>query len=511
MLSRSTQFDTLANGQMRPLAWAFTASFDKSFDAGVEFFTLDTSILDGTDRLAPTDNNVIQEWDKYDYRDYSGRVISMEWQREEDFPYSVNMAIADVVVNNTDDYFTPNSGSAIDQYILPKRPIRLLSGFGTERLPSFVGLTEKMPVIDEGSKTARFHAMDFLAYLFNRPLDQTVIYTDKRTDEIIDALLQLAGLTSSQYVLDVGFNNIPFTWFPIGTKYGDAFRQLMQAEIGSFYMDEMGILRFINKNERSDTPVYYFDRGNTVDIQISTDDDIINVVEIKADVREVQIVQPIFNLTSGTDSQDQLIAPGVNTEIFYSFDDPVTTVADIDFYTANSEPDGTGTDLTSSVAVSTIDTFDTAIKVTWTNSSSQNAYLTALTIYGTPAPVVRTIKYRQQDDTSVGKYDEKILTIENDFIQSNETAESLASILLDYYSEYGGVVEIETKGNPAIQIGDCISVDINNINSNYIVTKIANSLMGGKFTQRLTAKVQRARTFFILDQSTLDSTDVLSP
>lgn len=511
MLSRSTQFDTLANGQMRPLAWAFKASFDKSFDAGVEFFTLDTSILDGTDVLAPTDNNVIQEWDKYDYRDYSGRVISMEWQREEDFPYSVNMAIADVVVNNTDDYFTPNSGSAIDQYILPKRPMRLLSGFGVEKLPAFVGLTEKMPVIDERNKTAKFHAMDFMSYLFNRPLDQTVIYVDMRTDEIIDELLQLAGLTPSQYDLEVGFNNIPFTWFPIGTKYGDAFRKLMQAEMGSFYMDEMGILRFVNKNERSNTPVYYFDRGNTLDIQISSDDDIINVVEIKADVREVQTVQPIFNLSSGTDPEDQKIAPGVSTNIFYSFDDPVVTVNDIDFYTANSEPDGSGADLTSSVAVSATDIFDTAIKVTWTNSSSQNAYLTALTIYGTPAPVVRTIKYRQQDDASVDKYDEKILTIENDFIQSNETAESLASIILDYYSEYGGVVEIDTKGNPALQIGDCISVHVDNTDNNYIITKITNKLISGKYSQTLIGKVQRARTFFILDQSVLDGDDVLSP
>lgn len=511
MLSRSTQFDTLANGQMRPLAWAFTASFDKSFDSGVEFFTLDTSILDGTDVLAPTDNNVIQEWDKYDYRDYSGRVISMEWQREEDFPYSVNMAIADVVVNNTDDYFTPNSGSPIDTYILPKRPIRLLSGFGTERLPAFVGLTEKMPVIEERGKTAKFHAMDFMSYLFNRPLDQTVIYTDMRTDEIIDELLQLAGLTPSQYDLEVGFNNIPFTWFPIGTKYGDAFRQLMQAEMGSFYMDEMGILRFVNKNEKSNTPVYYFDKGNTLDIQISSDDDIINVVEIKADVREVQLTEPIYNLTSGTDTEDQLIAPGVSTNIFYAFDNPVVTVNDIDFYTANSEPDGSGTDLTSSVAISATDVFDTAIKVTWTNSSGQNAYITALTIFGTPAPVVRTIKYRQQDDTSVDKYDEKILTIENDFIQSNESAESLASIILDYYSEYGGVVEIDTKGNPALQIGDCISVDIDNTENNYIITKIVNKLMNGQFSQTLTGKVQRARTFFILDQSVLDGTDVLAP
>lgn len=510
MLSRSATFDSVANGQMRRLAWRASMSFDKTFDPSLEFFTLDQSVLNGTDLLAPSDNNVIQEWDKYEYTDYSNRVIGMEWQREEDFPYSMNMAMADITFNNTDDFFTPNSGSPIDQYILPKRPIRLLSGFNGEVLPAFVGLTEKMPSVEESTKQASFHAMDFISFLFSKPLDQTVIYEDMRTDEILEELLQLVGLTSGQYVLQIGFNKIPFTWFPIGTKLGEAFRQLMQAEMGSLYMDEMGIIRFENKNARSTTPVYYFDESNTHDIKISTDDEIINVVEIKANVREVQTLQPIFNLSSGGGS-DQILAAGGSTVIFYQFEDPVTSVVDIDFFTANSASDGSGTDLTSDISVTDLDVFDTAIKVTWANTSNQDAFLTALTVYGTPAPVVRQINYRDQNDTSVDNYEEKVLTIENDYIQTDSAAESMASIILDYYSEYGGVVEIETKGNPALQIGDCISVSVRHTVGNYIISKITNKLMGGKFSQILTAKVQRARTFFILDQSLLDGTDVLSP
>jgi hypothetical protein len=511
MLSRSTSFDTIANGQLRPLSWSTRFSFDKSFDPTLDFFILDQSVLNGDDILAPSDNNVIQEWDKYAYSDYSNRIISMEWQREEDFPYSVSMAMADVTFNNTDDYFTPNGGSPIDSYIIPKRPLRLLSGFNGELLPSFVGLTEKMPVIEESSKQASFHATDFLAFLFNKPLNQTVIYEDLRTDEVIEELLQLAGLTTGQYILETGFNKIPFIWFPIGTTYGDAFRKIMQAEMGSLYMDEMGIIRFVNKNSRSTTPVYYFDKSNTHDIKVSSDDEIINVVQIKANVREVQTIQPIFNLDDDGTSQEQLVPAGGSVELFYSFENPVTTVADIDFYTANSNQDGTGIDLTSDISITDVDIFDVAIKVTWTNTSTTNAFITGLTIFGTPAPVVRTIDYRDQDNTSVDKYEEKILTIENDFIQTQSAAERMASILLYYYSEYGGVVEIKVKGNPALQIGDCITVNDGNTSDNYIISKITNSLQAASFSQSLTAKIQRARTFFILDQSVLDGTDVLSP
>lgn len=505
MLSRSAQFDTVANGQMRRLSWVFKASFDKAFDSNVEFFTLDQSLLDGIDVLAPSDDNVIQEWDKYDYDDYSNRIISMEWQREEDFPYSVNLAIADVVLNNTDDYFTPDSGSAIAQYVLPRRPIRLLGGFDRENLPGFVGLTEKMPVIDD-DKTASFHAMDFLSQLFSKPLDQSVIYLDKRTDEILSALFILAGLTTSQIELDVAINTIPFTYFEKGTTYGSAIRQLMQAELGSLFMDEMGIIRFINRTPRSTTPVYYFDKSNTISMKLSREDNLINSVKIKGKVRVVQVNQPIYNL-----SEPQLVPANSTISYFYDFEDPVTTIDTIQFYTANSAEDGSGSDLTANISVDSTDEFAESMKVTWENNSGTDAYIIDLVIYGTPAKVVKNIYYTVENSASVAKYEEQILEIENDFVQSTSIAESIGLTILTYYAEYSSVIELEVKGNPALQIGDAIGVSVDFTVGNYIISKITNKFANGKFSQTITAKLFRPTSFFTLDVSVLDGTDLLSP
>lgn len=481
-------------------------SFPKNYDDSIAFFVLDQSVLDGPDLLGQSDSDVIQPWDKYDMSDYSERIISLEWQREESFPYSVNMAMADVVFNNTDDFFTPNSGSPISSYILPKRPIRLQAGFNGEALPAFVGLTEKMPVINENTKQASFHCIDFLSSLFLKPLNQSVMYQDMRVDEILGDLLESMGILSSQYSFDPGLNRIAFAYFEKGMVLGDAIRKLMQSELGSFYMDETGMLRFVNLNKRSPEVVYHFNESNTISIKTSDESEIINVVEINAKVREVQVNQAVYNLP-----QAILVPAGSSEDFFFDFQDPVTGIDDIEFYTANTESDGTGDDITSSVTVTDTDLFATAVKVTFNNASSSNAYITSLAIYGTPAKVVKPLYYRDENSDSVAKYDEHILKIDNDYIQTEAQAATIATIALDYYSEFGSIVEIVTKGNPALQIGDTIEVGAGFISDNYVITKIVNNISPTKFIQTIVGKLSRKRTFFTLDVSELDSTDVLAP
>src|SRR6187402_2358487 len=129
MQTVSPAFHAMAQNSVIPIDWQFNVSFEKNFDDAVTFFTLGVSELNGLDVLGPSDDNPIQEWDKYEYLPYGDRVITLEWDRTLDFPYSVQAAIADVVLNNYDDYFTPRSTSPIEEYILPKRPMRIYTGF----------------------------------------------------------------------------------------------------------------------------------------------------------------------------------------------------------------------------------------------------------------------------------------------------------------------------------------------------------------------------------------------
>jgi len=158
----STAFNALADGDVRPLSYGLSISFDKQFDSAVTFFTLNQSTLNGSDILSTTQDNPIQAWDYYEYLDYTERVIYQSVSRELEFPYSVVSSIADFQLNNYDQYFTPRSTSPINSYILPKRPVRLLQGFASTVLPQFVGLTSGMPEISKTDGNCNVYGYGFL-------------------------------------------------------------------------------------------------------------------------------------------------------------------------------------------------------------------------------------------------------------------------------------------------------------------------------------------------------------
>jgi hypothetical protein len=233
MQNTSAQFQAYATGDVRPLSWQFRASFDKAYDPSVTLFTLDVSLLDGVDVLGLDAADPITEWDKYDYADYTDRVIAMEWQQEFNFLSSITAAMADVKLNNYDALFTRDSGSALDPNLLPRRPIRLLAGFGGESIPQFVGLTEKIPQVDRKALTAGLHAQDFLSYMFTRKLDRTVMYENMRIDELLEELFGLFGVLPSQMILEEARTTVPFAFFLKNQTLGSAVAELMKAEMGS--------------------------------------------------------------------------------------------------------------------------------------------------------------------------------------------------------------------------------------------------------------------------------------
>jgi hypothetical protein len=512
MQTVTTDFNNRANGYMRRLVNRALMSFPRAYDPSVSFFTIGVSTIGGADIIKGT-GDVVAEWDKYQYDDYSYRLKSIEVTRQEEMVNSTTLAQADFVFENHDNYFTPNRGSAIQDYILPYRPVKLFGGFGDEAIPQFTGLTEKMPTIDEKSKTASFHAIDFMYSLFNRPLDQAVMYQDKRTDEILAELLVEFGISPTQYNFDVGFNIVKFAFFDKGSKFGDAVKELMEAEMGRFYMDEQGIIRFKNRQNYSTSPSWFFNESNIVDIQTSKQDDIINAVTVRANVREVQAKQKYWEL------QSAVIIPANGTlQVWADFNDPVTSVdapeyitaADTSLYTTNTSEDGSGLQVNANISV--VGTrFAKSYLMEFENTNAFPVYLTSIELFATPALVVKEIYVRYQDDASVEKYDERVLDIQNDYINNEGDAASKAQIIIDDYSGYASTFEITVKGNPALQTSDVVNVSVWGTAANFVITKIVNRWELGKFTQRLTVRKKVFRTFFTIGVSTIGGSDVIAP
>ena len=521
MLTTTANFEQTAKSNMRHVSWQFSAAFDRQFNAATKFFQLDVSQLDGPDLLAPDDNDTIVEWDKYAYTDYSNRVVSLEWSREEEPHSSLVMAMADIVLDNHDHLFTA------DDFILPYRPVRIQAGFDGENIPAFVGVTDGLPKPDEKAGTVSLHCIDFLYSISNRPLNQSVIYQDMRTDEIIeDLLVSQVGLTAGQYSLDTGINRINFVYFEKGQKLGDALKKLMEAEQGRLFMSELGIITFKNRAHYDDAPVWYFDRSSIIDASQPSEDDIVNVVEITSKVRTVQEKGSIFTLTEAI-----LINPGQTVDVWANFNDPVVSCDDpvplsgstTSYYQAFTNQDGSGTEVTSNLLLGITYLFATSFKMTFNNTGGLAAWLTKIELFGEPATNIAPLFVREVDQASIDKYDERVLSIDNEFFTDENSMSSMAQIILDDYSEYGDIFDSNVKGNMALQVGDTIGAAIRERTTvsggvltnhgisafDYKITKIENKLIGGGFAQRLKLKRFTRRNFFQLDVSRLDDANVV--
>lgn len=510
-----TVFNDLAQGNVRPHSWGLRISFDKTYDPSVTFFTLNTSELDGVDVLGPSEDNPLQAWDFYLYKDYTDRIVSMSWDRELEFPYSVVSARADFEVSNTDDYFTPNGGSPIEDYILPKRPVRLLSGFGNMIIPQFVGLTQGMPVIGQNPKTAIFTALDFLTQIYELNIRNTIAMQDVRTDEVLANIFEQFGLDSDQYDLARARNIIPFLFFEKEQiTAGEVIRKLMQAEMGMLWLSETGIITFRPRLEQPTTPVYTFDDNSIVDLKVSSDDQIINQVNFSSELRAVQDYQTVYLKSEGGTPN---IVPANSTYVFSAdLQDPCLTIdqptigelSGVSWFVATLP---NGTEVSTNVSVLSVELKTNSYDIVFKNDNAFAVDISQLELWGEPAKVynrlTRTIEY----PPSIDKYEVKPISIDNNFLQSEDQMESLGLTILDEYAEYASILTVEVKGNPALQLSDIAEVDYRQFDGNYRIISISNGLRDSKYTQIMKFRSYTPRDWFTLNQSVLNGTDVLAP
>lgn len=528
MITTSNEFTQVAKATIRPIAQNTLISFTKQRSESMNWFTLDVSELDGIDILATETDDVIQVWDAYEWQDFSNDVISINWGRSIAFPYGVQSATCDVVMNNTTQKYTyENEDSPLHGYILPKRPIRTYAGFkkgGTaETVPVFVGLTQKMPKYSgKNDSTATFTALDFLSEIGDTKLTHTILLRDVRTDVAIASVLDAYGLDSSMYSLSKGLNIIPFADFESGADAGNILAKLVQAENGALWLDEKGIIRFAPRvADLGKTPVYTFDESDIIDISPSRTDGIYNRVRIKADIRAVQDNQPIFSVLNEdgykhpeADDTYRLKA-NATTDIWLSFENPIWSAnANPALNGAETDSNFTAVDLggdavTSNIACSGT-LFSNSMKLTFTNLNPSQVSLSFLEIWGEPAKVVDTIDYDAYDEDSVEQFGEMTLEItDNDFFGSYGNADSFAMDILRNRSGYSPTLTMKVKGNPALQLGDIIQVDYKYPDT-YKIVGIQSSISNQSgLSTTMTVEKFTVMFPFILDESQLDGSDVL--
>lgn len=506
-------FSAEADSNPRSIAQGVLVSWKKDIRPNIKIFTIGVSTIGGNDVIGEP-GGVNTAWNKYLYYEETSRVLDINYERSLSIPVGgLNVALAEINFDNTSGRYTPRymgGNSEIATAVEPRKPIIISAGFkidGVDQtIPQFVGIGTRMPEVDLRRKTMRFVAADFNDFLANRFLDNSVMFTGQRTDQVMEDLLVGMGYTTAEYDLDEGINLIPFGLFEAGTKYQSIFNELVESEYGQFYQDEQGILRFENRQHWDNYP------HNLVQMVISTaevleartprEDHIINVVEVRGKPRTKQPLQLIFKLAGPLE-----IPAGSDKELFINFDDPILATETPTFL-ANEQSDGSGTDRTSSVYLKASDVFATAAKYIYHNNHTAAVFITELTIYGRPAKIFKDIYVRKQDDSSVTAFEERVLQVENDYIASEDWANSLAQLILDDFAEVENLQEIVVKAKPQLQLGDLISWQGRYWRIFGIKTTLHPSY---GFVQELRLLQRAITTYFRIGISTIGGTDQVAP
>ncbi|CAB4151976.1 hypothetical protein UFOVP585_45 [uncultured Caudovirales phage] len=518
----SNQFTVEERDDVRKIAQNLQVSWKKSTNLSRRTFTIGVSIIGGNDIIG-INPGAVGSPGIYEYFDESDYILSLAWERELSMPYGgLVKAMGEAVLENTSGRFTPRfmgGNSELFTAQLPRRPVKLSTGFvlnGTDEvIPQFSGITTKTPQIDVRNEKVTLEFADYVDFFQGRYLDQTIMFTGQRTDQVMQTLFSQLGMTTAQYDLDYGINIIPFGIFEKDSQFSKVFHDLARSENGHLYQDETGVFKFENRQHWDSAPYnsvrYILPTAQVIEQDNPTDDHIINVVEISSTLRQKNPTETIFNLPADA---YLFVKAGSSIDRFLEFNDPILEVihpsssGTNSVFIANSLADGTGTDLSGSVDLKVLGTFAKTVKYRFTNTGTVDLYINQLVIAGRPAKDIGTLYYRDRISSSVTAYEERVLKIENPYIQDESWAKSLASMILSDFSRPENVQTLTIRALPRLQFGDLISWQ----GRYWRVFGIKNRIEAGiGYVQDITILQRTITTYFRIGISTIGGSDMIAP
>lgn len=507
----------------------------RALNPSATFFTINQSSIGGSDFIPGTQSFPTYS-NRYAYTDYSSYLLSVSIQKDiGQFPYGIFSAQMTLVLDNTSLLFQPGFDPTIGSFILTGRPVQFSIGFGGEFINWFAGASTK-PANDLQSRTTTLIAFDGSDYL-NSFVSQGAgplallnngNYVSTSAEIIIGDLLQEAGFTSTQYVAEQSLQATPIGFLPpLGLTVGSIIQQICEAEQAFFFFDENGVAHFWNNQhiQQNQTPVWTFDYTQIVNFTLE-DTPIINDVIVTSLPRMVQINQPVWQLSGSS-----AIPAGASATIEADFTDsygalPAVTVDPPAYggvtstYSTNTAPDGSGINQNTSISLTAVSLIGSTYLMTFSNTYTQPIYITAITLYGTPARVAQVINTEFTNSLSIQTYGTNPsnnglpLTISNNLIQSSDTANSDAYTLVTNYSTPYQRMTVDVFSVPQLQFGDVVNVLLSDTGQQlqYTIVGISNGVNNdGEVIQTLDLNIYNIIHYFTINVSAIAGTDSIAP
>ena len=298
----------------------------------------------------------------------------------------------------------------------------------------------------DDSLEATVTARDRMELLRKSTFQTSQVLQNKSLYELAEIVLQDAGLTSDQYIIDTALQNIivPYAWFnPVSHR--EALRKIAEAGLAAAFQNRDGKIQIESFLLSGDEPV----------LEITEDD---YFPPLRAPSRQDQVAneiivdtQPLRPASTAEEvyrSNEPITIPGNTTKTitaFYNQPPVIDAVASLD-----SPPAGV------SITEATYYGWGASIKIQNTNATDQQV---TLIIQGKPLTVQNKERAIARDEAGITE--NGVLTFEfpaNPLVQTLAQAQAIANTLLASVKDPRRDIEVEWRGNPALELGDRVTV-----------------------------------------------------
>lgn len=377
--------------------------------------------------------------------------------------------------NDTIDgkYSSFNSASLIFGNILPGRKVRLRATDASGTVTIWQGFLDRInPQVSLGApKTALLEAIGPLTFI-GQPWHEIFLpmRTNDLTGALIGAILDAVSWPAGDRDVDPGKSTIRRAVF--GTHQNkvpalDAMHRVEETENGFLHESVDGKVIFEDRDRRLKAPyitsqVTLSDQPGAGEIvysaisQLDPLKQIFNVFQTTIQQYNVGAVAVLWTLPeTGADSPP--IAPGetrafvgiflVDEDTNMGVDAWTTPVATTD-YVANSAADGSGSNLTSSIALGTVTKLGTRMVIPLTNNhATLTAYMTLLQARGTPITRRNPVLVYAEDIPSQVLYNRRIWTVPAEMVRDTLEGKDHVDWLLSIYKDPRPTLTVMINGN----------------------------------------------------------------
>ena len=355
-----------------------------------------------------------------------------------------------LALNNEDKKFDiDNDQSPLKNLLKPNRRIQLRLGVEINGeiewvpLGIFWSLDWDSP---DDSLEATVTARDRMELLRKGTYQTSQVQQNKSLKELAEAVLQDAGLTSSEYVIDDALDDtvIPYSWFnPVSHR--EALRLIAEAGLAAAFQNRDGKIQIESFLISGDEPV----------LEITEDD---YFPPLRAPSRQDQVAneiivdtQPLRPASAAEEvyrSNETITIPGNSTKTVTAFfnQPPVIEAAAY----LDSPPTGV------SITEVTYYGWGASVSIRNTNATDKQAMLV---VHGKPLTVQNKERAIARDEASI--LENGVLRYEfptNPLVQTLDQAQAIADTLLASVKEPRRDIEVDWRGNPALELGDRVTV-----------------------------------------------------